>query len=79
MQVIEAQSFWSWRLTITCISTRVGCQPTVQAAHRSPPSAAVDEIQQEVGLPPVTAGRRAFALTFCLTLAVMLPIGVTRS
>ena len=21
MQVIEAQSFWSWRLTITCIST----------------------------------------------------------
>ena len=24
MQVIEAQSFWSWRLTITCISTRSG-------------------------------------------------------
>jgi hypothetical protein len=24
MQVIEAQSFWSWHLTITCISTRSG-------------------------------------------------------
>jgi hypothetical protein len=31
---------------------RVGCQPAVQAARRSPPSAAVDEIQQVVGLPP---------------------------
>jgi hypothetical protein len=27
----------------------------VQAARRSPRSVAVDEIQQEVGLPPVTA------------------------
>jgi len=24
MQVIEAQSFWSWSLTITCISTMTG-------------------------------------------------------
>ena len=34
---------------------RVGCQPAVQAARRSPRSVAVDEIQQEVGLPHVTA------------------------
>jgi hypothetical protein len=34
MQVIEAQSCWSWRLTITCISTKVGRLPvdTDQAA-----------------------------------------------
>ena len=31
----------------------------MQAARRSPRSVAVDEIQQEVGLPPVTAGLRA--------------------
>jgi hypothetical protein len=31
----------------------------MQAARRSPRSVAVDEIQQEVGLPHVTAGRRA--------------------
>jgi hypothetical protein len=40
---------------------RVGCQPTVQAARRSPRSVAVDKIQQEIGLPPVTAARRAFS------------------
>src|ERR1700722_13792976 len=34
---------------------RIGCQPAMQAARRSPRSVAVDEIQQEVGLPHVTA------------------------
>ena len=41
---------------------RVGCQPTVQAARRSPRSVAVDKIQQEIGLPPVTAVMRAGAV-----------------
>ena len=31
------------------------CQPAVQAAPRSPRPVAVDEIQQEADLPPVTA------------------------
>jgi hypothetical protein len=41
--------------TRTSVIDSVGCQPAVQAARRSPRSVAVDEIQQEVGLPPVTA------------------------
>jgi hypothetical protein len=36
-----------------------GCQLTVQTARRSPRSVAVDEIQQKIGLPPVTADLRA--------------------
>jgi hypothetical protein len=46
---------------------RVGCQPTVQAARRSPRSVAVDEIQQEIGLPPVTAAPCAFSRTASVT------------
>jgi hypothetical protein len=45
----------------------VADQPAVQDARRSPRSVAVDEIQQEVGLPPVTAGPRAFSLTSRIT------------
>jgi hypothetical protein len=41
-----------------------GC---VQAARGSPRSVAVDEIQEEVGLPPVTAGRRTFSPTLFVT------------
>jgi len=39
----------------------------MQPARRSPRSVAVDEIQQEVGLPHVTAGLRAFSPSFPLT------------
>jgi hypothetical protein len=39
----------------------------MQAARRLPRSVAVDEIKQEVGLPPVTAARRAFFLTRSIT------------
>jgi hypothetical protein len=39
----------------------------MQAARRSPRSVAVDEIQQEVGLPHVTAGRREFSSRLSVT------------
>ena len=43
------------------LSRSIGCQPGVQAAPRSLHSVAVDEIQQEVGLPPKTAATCAVA------------------
>ena len=43
------------RKTRRTLFGRIGCQPAMQAARRSPRSVAVDEIQQEVGLPHVTA------------------------
>jgi len=58
----EADLHWSWSyawvsgaghehaLSEHAVIGRVGCQPAMQA-RRSPRSVAVDEIQQEVGLP----------------------------
>jgi hypothetical protein len=45
----------------------------MQAARRSPRSVAVDEIQQEVGLPHVTAGRRAVIKGSSASLAAQQP------
>src|SRR5438034_921265 len=47
MQVIEAQSFWSWRLTITCISTRCGCS-TVAAAPQGQGGADATDLLEEL-------------------------------
>jgi hypothetical protein len=40
---------------------------------RSPRSVAGEEVRSKVGLPPVTAGRRAFFLTFSITQRDVVP------
>jgi hypothetical protein len=54
-----------------------GCNSCAQIARICAPRPVTTQASPAAQL--YKAGRRAFALTFCLTLAVMLPIGITRS
>src|SRR5215472_216439 len=53
MQVIEAQCSWSWRLTITSISTRSGRRPAVRSARSY---AYTTRVQHGAGRPPPRPG-----------------------
>jgi len=58
MQVIEAQSFWSWRLTTTCMSTMTGSAlATISVTERG--LAAYDVASNEAAVPDLCgAGRK---------------------
>lgn len=64
-------------MTRRTLSGRVGRRPTMRSAQIAR-SVTADEARPEVGLPPVTAGRRAFSLTFVVTDSSVMPDRWTR-